>query len=417
MLNPTRKVFNCIVDDSALASGLRKNTRDGIRKWVSAGAIRLFVPLHTLEQLKLLKNINGRIGSDAREAINWLDEITSLPNSGVYLQEPDQAYSTWEEVEDFMLPETLLSERHAEHDEPDVLAGDFEQSLGLHAAHEESDQASLNSSQSFERRPLTPCSPSSLSPGTSPRKLARSPKKAAVEGDRKNVSDYTARNSLDGVAVADVEENGAPRMLRPLFNHSVWLINQEPNSETALQNFILLTNDMKKQAVASKFGIRARRLEELRDIIGREDRDLKNRVQLFKKESKELYSPPGALLNRTPVGPKKSREFVQENVAGITTPKGNSRGSATSNGHMLDPNEFSRSPPPSSRSGGGRGGRTPVRGPPRGPFHASSLDRNSPRGLTPSPNPARPIDPDSFSRPTPAGRAMRGGRRRLWEPA
>lgn len=43
--NVVRKVFNCIVDDSALVQGAKKSTRDGIPKWVAAGAIRLFVPL------------------------------------------------------------------------------------------------------------------------------------------------------------------------------------------------------------------------------------------------------------------------------------------------------------------------------------------------------------------------------------
>ena len=45
---PKRKLFNCIVDDTALIAGAKKSTRDGIRKWVSQGAICLFVPLHSM---------------------------------------------------------------------------------------------------------------------------------------------------------------------------------------------------------------------------------------------------------------------------------------------------------------------------------------------------------------------------------
>lgn len=44
---PKRKVFNCIVDDTALIAGAKKSTRDGIRKWIQQDAIRLFVPLHS----------------------------------------------------------------------------------------------------------------------------------------------------------------------------------------------------------------------------------------------------------------------------------------------------------------------------------------------------------------------------------
>lgn len=42
-----RKLFNCIVDDTALIAGLKKSTRDGIMKWVNNESIRLFVPLHS----------------------------------------------------------------------------------------------------------------------------------------------------------------------------------------------------------------------------------------------------------------------------------------------------------------------------------------------------------------------------------
>jgi hypothetical protein len=44
---PKRKVFNCIVDDTAIIAGVKKSTRDGIRKWISQDAIRLYVPLHS----------------------------------------------------------------------------------------------------------------------------------------------------------------------------------------------------------------------------------------------------------------------------------------------------------------------------------------------------------------------------------
>ena len=41
-----RKVFNCIVDDSALVAGVKKSTRNGIRQWVKNGQIRVWVSLH-----------------------------------------------------------------------------------------------------------------------------------------------------------------------------------------------------------------------------------------------------------------------------------------------------------------------------------------------------------------------------------
>jgi len=44
---PTRKVFKVAVDDSTLILGLKRNTRDGIRRWVGHGAVQLFIPLHS----------------------------------------------------------------------------------------------------------------------------------------------------------------------------------------------------------------------------------------------------------------------------------------------------------------------------------------------------------------------------------
>lgn len=51
---PARKIFNCIVDDTALIAGVKKSTRDGIRKWISQSAIRLYVPLHSMRQRESL---------------------------------------------------------------------------------------------------------------------------------------------------------------------------------------------------------------------------------------------------------------------------------------------------------------------------------------------------------------------------
>lgn len=53
-----RKIFNCIVDDSALVAGVKRSTRNGIRQWVKNGQIRLFVPLHGM--LSLLYTAQSR---------------------------------------------------------------------------------------------------------------------------------------------------------------------------------------------------------------------------------------------------------------------------------------------------------------------------------------------------------------------
>ncbi|KAI7033107.1 hypothetical protein KC352_g47283, partial [Hortaea werneckii] len=74
---PARKIFNCIVDDTALVAGVKRSTRNGIRQWVKNGQIRLFVPLHALEQLGKQKGMTNRHGEDVRETLQWLDDATN----------------------------------------------------------------------------------------------------------------------------------------------------------------------------------------------------------------------------------------------------------------------------------------------------------------------------------------------------
>jgi hypothetical protein len=46
-IEPIRAALKCIVDDTAFILGLKKSTRDGLRKWVSMSAIQLFIPLYS----------------------------------------------------------------------------------------------------------------------------------------------------------------------------------------------------------------------------------------------------------------------------------------------------------------------------------------------------------------------------------
>ncbi|OCK77840.1 hypothetical protein K432DRAFT_418372 [Lepidopterella palustris CBS 459.81] len=421
---PSRKVFNCIVDDTALIAGVKRSTRDGIRKWVTNGAIRLFVPLETLAQLDRLKNGSDRVHGDAREAIKWLDDVTSMPNvlttGRVQLEGGDEMYSTWEEVEKFLLPETLLSMEESEP-EDDCLSEDLESSINL---HDESDEASMSSSRSTENPNKTPSSPRSNYSSTSPGLLNASPYKA--ESARAPESpNRTARNSADLPRKEKSSKRAVPPHLQPLFNHILWRINQEPGSDNALDSFILLTNDPAKQIIAQRFGIRAKRLEQLRDAVGREERDFKNRLAFFKKE---MVGGPAAAekksvdnINTENIKPEEINDAAQieepnSDDEDVVLFKRAPRGLRSANDQrILDPNDFGRVPPP-GHSRGGRGGRGGPRGG-RGAFVAPTAPRSAPtsRRMPPS-DPNQPIDPDSYVRPPPRTAALRGGRRKLWEP-
>ncbi|KAF2815206.1 uncharacterized protein BDZ99DRAFT_515947 [Mytilinidion resinicola] len=417
---PTRKVFNCIVDESALVAGVKKSTRDGIRKWVTSGAIRLFVPLYTLSQLDRLKKGNDRVNVDAREAIKWLDDITSMPTiqtTGlVQIEGADEMYLTWAEVEKFLLPETLLSMDESESDE-DSLPEDLENSLTI---VDQSDEASMSSTHSIEDRAKTPSSPRSIYSSTSPDLLNANPYNGASSVTSAEALNRTARNSADLPRNDNTPKSVVPVRLQQLFNHVLWRINQETNVDAAFESFILLTNDPQKQTIGQRFGIRAKRLEQLRDAVGREDRDYKNRLALFKKETDILPPVPDktAVTQETPetrgisAEPKEPDSDDEDVVLFKQTPRGPH---ATNGQRMLDPNDFGRASPqtqaPSPR--GGRGGSRGIHRGSRGTYAPPMVPRTA---ALPRIDPNQPIDPDSYSRPPPRVAAVRGGRRKLWEP-
>ncbi|KAF1949912.1 hypothetical protein CC80DRAFT_520248 [Byssothecium circinans] len=416
---PKRKVFNCIVDDTALIAGAKKSTRDGIRKWISQDAIHLFVPLHTLTQLNRLKNGDERINIDSRDALKWLDDITSMPaiDGRVQLEGVDEAYNTWTEVEQFLLPETLLSMEDSESDDDDY-AEDLESSFN---ALDVSDETSMSSTHSLEP-----------SPKASRTSRASMPQKRTIVHSQS--PDRTARNSGELSRSGKSPRSAVPTYLRPLFNHILWRIHRESNPDAALESFILLTNDPNKQAIAQKFGIRAKRLEQLRDAVAREDREYKNHLAMFKMETEALKD---AHKEKAAERPKSSHSNVskpavdsddEDEIILKRAPRGPAN--PTNNHRVFDPNEFGRTNQHNSPRGN-RGGFNGPRGrgvPRGGPLLRGGRGAFAPRGnyVPPGPSfrpppaprhdPNQPIDPDSFTRPAPRGNAIRGGKRSLWEP-
>ncbi|KAJ4374029.1 hypothetical protein N0V83_002768 [Neocucurbitaria cava] len=451
---PKRKVFNCIVDDTALVAGVKKSTRDGIRKWISQGAIRLFVPLHSmrpctmidvspltillaLTQLHRLKNGDERVNADAREAVKWLDEVTSIPAvevaNRVQLEGVEEAYTTWAEVAQFLLPQTLLSMEESDSEEEDYHE-DLESSFN---ALDLSDETSMSSTHSFDETPRTPESPKScLSKDLKPTNGAM--QETQSEGVIVQSPDRTARNSTEMARAEKTPKGAVPVHLRPLFNHILWRINKEENPDAALESFILLTNDPTKQAIAQKFGIRAKRLEQLRDAVAREDREFKNHLTMHKLEvestaSKEGPASPSKAVNRpasshtSATAPPEENSDDEDVVLFQRAPRGPA--ATTNNQRVFDPNDFGRVNQIAQHrpQRGGRGGPIAPRGRGGPPFRGRGTF--APRGAyvppgpvfrappTPRHDPNQPIDPDSFTRPVPkAGPVRGGGRRKLWEP-
>ena len=191
------------------------------------------------------------------------------------LQGGDQYYQDWAEVERFAVPRTLFSENdHLDEPEAEPEIDDLPEETEKHlmisddkhhtpvssAASDGSGSASPSSMQSMRS------SVSMVSPPTSPAKNASSPAKP---------SDSLARGGQSTSSSAIV-----PLKLQSLLNYILWRIHQELDPVAALESFIFLCNDASKVHYTRGFDIHSKRLEQLREAIGREDRDFKNRQVL-----------------------------------------------------------------------------------------------------------------------------------------
>ncbi|KAK0929226.1 hypothetical protein LTR29_017156 [Friedmanniomyces endolithicus] len=448
-VQPTRKVFNCIVDDSALVAGVKRSTRNGIRQWVKNGHIRLFVPLHALEQLSRQKSAGTRHGDDVRETLQWLDDATSKYPNAVTLQGGDQYYQNWAEVERFVVPRTLFSEQDHTDDEEMAAQADDTVRLSLYDDRQTSPVSSANSIRSgaatVSSTQSVRSSVSLVSLPTSPAKAASSPVKPTA---------MTTTLALPALT----ESARTPIGLQPLFNYILWRLHQELDPVAALESFIFLCNDPQKVHYAKGFDIRCKRLEQLREAVSREDRDFRNRANMQDRENTQASEPSLADLQQS----NDDNEVVYK-----PPPRGPAASLQTpiSIPNVIDPNAFGLRtpvhppPPPQQKpemiilptpksprftsAGPARGGPSiGLNGGPNGAFpprgttaRGNNNFRGGRGGRGNFPIPGRAgfapvvtralessqlgssgqIDPDSFSRPRSGGFAGRGGRK-LWVP-
>lgn len=386
--------------------------------------------------------------SDAEKALAWLDHITSVTDNRVagrvQLQEPDDQYQSWQEVEKYLLPETPLSLSNGA-DQVDALSEALNKSLTV------KDLLPNGNSRSH------------------PWEMHSSPSKG-----------------INGI-VPNQAAISPPAHLRPLLNFVVWRAHHEDLAFGSRSAFILLTNDPIIQKQASKFGVRAKLLSQLHNILVRDSDKLPNGLAI----------DSGSTLVTNGItkfdGQTEDEDDEDEVVFDPLHRPGSSRGSKA-NANVIDPNHFGRSPQRGIPRGRGRGiteiprltsplpqdATTPMHDPSpphglspptRGPAppvrsrrfpnsgfrgHVSSsrggfgqegrffhgpYSRGAPIARSPPTGPAasqrgitsgrysrnfrgrhvgspfqRPIDPDSYARPQPAMRRGRGVGHRLWQP-
>jgi hypothetical protein len=388
-----------------------------------------------LAQTTRLKDGNGRISSDAEDALVWLDDATSTYPHLVTLQGGFEKFETWAEVEKFALPRTLFSEGDADDEEVEAFSEDLVQDTETKLAIRDPN-LSMSSVDTDGSRSATPSSVHTARSSVSAEPLAECPPKSR---GRSHATKSPAKKTAPGSA----STSGVPSHLRPLFNYILWRIHQELDPVAALESFIFLTDDPTKTKLAQRFGIRTKSLADIRYVVAREEREFKNRqlVQRKEIESNAVLARPDTRATTStlpadeedkvrpellPVDerPAPVSEDEEDEVVLKRPPKAPAamlaqHKSPKPGNKLMDSNQFSR------------GGQTPVRGNARGSALRGNASRgrgtpltptNAGRGtapakldLTPTTNGNGPIDPNSFTRPAANTNKFRGGRR-LWVP-
>ncbi|GAB1211334.1 hypothetical protein ATERTT37_000447 [Aspergillus terreus] len=365
-----RKVFHCAVDQTALTTNISE-----IKKWTTNGAITLIVPLYTLERLHQLKRAGSQIAINAREAVRFLDKVTSgkdnVAAERVILQGPMEQYEDWSEAEKFFLPEfeeepeaingipadgEVSSEKRDEKERHKEKEGNIPKRTGAPDDLSQMLLNKLNFKKDADATSITstgthsgPASrPSSRSSRTSP-ECANS--HVVENGDSKEPKQKPANGPGSNAVIPTV-----PPALRPLLSALLWRLHSGPDATNAAKACILVTNDCDTQIWAQKFGIGVKNIHQLRTSIQYEEREYKNRCKYVEKtqatepksllayedesdEDELVFVPRGRGKssskgsrggnNRKPTAPKTVAPPVESTMEIPTQP--------------IDPNSFSRS--------------------------------------------------------------------------
>jgi hypothetical protein len=439
-----------------------------------------------INRLQILKSATS---ADARAALEWLDLTTNRPDSAaasrIRLEGNNETYKTWAEVEAFMLPRPLLSmddslsTENTEIPETPEKTEETTRSIAELYTDDHSEGDSPVSRQTADERDTFAAgdfpkqSPRLFTPSASPR--IEPPKKEKVlqpigtgrpshKKTDSNVSSVSATSTARPLSRQIGDD--VPDSLQQFFNHIMWRIHEDKSTTTNINSYILLTNDNAKQIVAQRFGIRVKRLDQMRDIIAREHADSQTGLLISNANGHLTNSHQSpSLAPAAPITERNNEREAQANASlakdegdqddddeVLIRPKGPPKAPSTmkkppqspgKQPQLFDPNSFGRGPSHSGRgsSGSHRGGRSngPFGSPRGGNAHSPRFsDRPTSAGrgalYTPrrgasvqhhSPQPApldlsKPIDPDTFSRATASGSTGRnrgGGRRQLWEPS
>ncbi|KAF3480596.1 uncharacterized protein GIQ15_05943 [Arthroderma uncinatum] len=389
-----RKVFHCVVDDTCLTTNLGE-----IKKWTSQDAIVLIVPLYTLERLHVLKKTGSQTGINAREAVRFLDRVTSgkhnISAEKVILQGPMEQFATWGDAEKFVLPEFKEEAQNTPANDSlpiDSVAKEEEKQPAGDIRRETSDARDLNdmsqmllSKLNFKKE-KEPGSTSAASAGTCsvPASPTSGGSRASPECSSRQLGDDAETREVDTSNAEDADSGvkyvapAVPHVLKPLLNAVLWRLHALPTLPSPQSSCILVTNDRDTQAWAQKFGIIVKNVAQLRTSIIYEDKEFKNHCKYLEKNQTQAQS-------QLPAEPKPLLSYEDESDEDVLVFVPRKQGKA---GQQAPAARTPTKNTP-SRSNRAASGNTNGGGRPRAPSVVAEI---------PLEVPSTPIDPDSFNR-------------------
>jgi hypothetical protein len=353
-----------------------------------------------LERLQALKRGPAQAAINSREALRFLDRVTSgkdsISSDRVILQGPMEQYETWADVEQFFLPEfeeeiddgvyeaTEIADRELsipQVEEEVKINGNAKMAMGGPGLPGLSSDLSqmLLSKLNFKKEPEVPnglqrdikssVSPPSTGTQSAPGSRSSSRSSQTSPGYTNGTIAKAAHSRGHQRSGSTASIPPSPDALRPLLSALLWAAHAKDGVHP-VKNITLVTNDPDTQIWAQKYGIMTKNIHQLRTAIQYEEKEFKNRVKYVEKTQHGPTDPK-------PLFSYDNNESEEDEL--VFVPRGRGKGAA--------------------RGVNGRGGN--------GRKPAASKHTSSAVPVETTVEVSQPIDPNSFSRslgPTTAGK-------------
>ncbi|KAJ5935837.1 hypothetical protein N7466_005384 [Penicillium verhagenii] len=330
-----RKIFHCAVDETALTTNISE-----IKKWTTNGSIDLIVPLYTLERLHALKRAGSQTAINAREAVRFLDRVTSgkdaIASNRIEIQGPNQLFEHWEDAEKFFLPEFEEEPSDEVNANAHTLKSPTQRRETTGAPESDDLSQMLLSRLNFKKDPEAASNTSAGSPsGPASRTSSRSSRTSPECAQHENGNTAKAGKSKHGhQRTGSSTIPVAPAELRPLLSALLWRLHSGPDGEKSGNGCILVSNDRATQIWAQKFGIGVKNIVQLRTAIQYEEREYKNRCKYVEKTQTQIQTQnqtpePKTLLSYEDESDEDELVFVPRGRGSGKGPSRGSRGAAS----------------------------------------------------------------------------------------